>query len=327
MFVDLVTITVIAGNGGNGCDSYYQRTDRKSVPHGGDGGKGGSVIFRADNNVQDLETFCFRQKMTALPGGHGGSEKKRGRNGEDLVVLVPPGTQITDKARGLLIRRLGKAGDEVVVAEGGAAGGGNQGGKPATKGEKGAEIEIELSLRIPADVFLVGMPNSGKSSLMNKLTRTRIKEEPYPFSTRQPELGVWKFSDYESLTLCELPSIYESSHEGKGLGSAFLKHLEGARHILYIVNYGSEFAESPAEGYAILRKELEMFSEELLEIPHAVVVNKTDLEGPKPKGRQKKFSPGVPVFPVSITSGEGLKEVQKYLGKILKEKQKEEANA
>lgn len=319
MFIDRVQIKVQAGSGGNGCDSYYQRTDRKSVPHGGDGGDGGSVIFRADVNAPGLNSFRFNQSLTALSGGHGGSDKKRGRNAEDLIVRVLPGTQILDPARGLLIRHLRHPGDEVVVVKGGEGGHGNQGGKMASRGEIGKTLEIELLLHLTADVFLVGLPNAGKSALMNKLTRTHLKEENYPFSTRTPEKGVWKYSDYESLTLCELPSLYEASHEGRGLGADFLKHLENAPHILYVLDPVSQFAESLAEGYAILRKELEIHSQDLLEIPHAVVVTKMDLPEAQArlKAKRKKFDPKVPVFYLSTVTGEGMKELTDYLKKLM----------
>lgn len=283
------------------------------VPHGGDGGHGGSVILRADSNVSSLDTFFNRRHFVAQAGVHGASEKKRGRNGEDLVVLVPPGTQVVDRTRGHLIRHLRHAGDEVVAAAGGQGGHGNQGGRPASHGQKTQEMELELILKIPADIFLIGLPNSGKSTFMNRLTRTHLKQEDYPFSTRQPEVGVLKISDYESVVLCELPSLYESSHEGRGLGAEFLKHLEGARHLLYFLEPASSFTGSLGEGYKILRKQLEIYSEDYLNIPHAVVVNKADLISGAGK---TKFDPGVPVFYISALSGEGIEKLIKYLEKM-----------
>lgn len=317
MFIDHISIVVQAGNGGNGCDSYYRRMDRKVVPHGGDGGHGGSVIFRADANVSSLDSFFNRRHFVAQAGVHGASEKKRGRNGENLLILVPPGTQIMDRTRGFLIRHLRRAGEEVVAAAGGQGGHGNQGGRPATHGQKVQEMELELILKILADIFLMGLPNSGKSTFMNQLTRTRLRREDYPFSTRQPEVGVMKISDYESLVLCELPSLYESSHEGRGLGADFLKHLEGARHLLYFLEPASSFAGSLGEGYQILRKQVETYSEDFLNIPHAVVVNKADLIS---GAGQKKFDPGVPVFYISALSGEGMEKLVKYLGKRVETK-------
>jgi GTP-binding protein len=313
MFIDRVHITVQGGHGGNGCNSFFRRADRKVIAHGGDGGRGGDVIFRADTNAQGLGIFRFNQTLSAAAGGNGGSEKKRGRSGENLVVLVLPGTRIMDREKNMLIRHLLKPGDEVVVAQGGSGGQGNIGGKESSNGDPGAVLEIELTLHIPADVFLIGLPNSGKSTLMNRLTRAHLKEEAYPFSTREPKIGVWAVSEYESVTLCELPSIYEASHEGRGMGSDFLKHLEGAKQLLYVIDPVSQFAGSLAEGYAILRKELEIYSEDFLHIPHAVVVNKMDLAEAPAKGKKKKFDAGCPVFYISALNGEGMEKLQAYL--------------
>ncbi len=320
MFVDQVHISVQSGRGGNGCDSYYQRTDRKVVAHGGDGGHGGSVIFRADEHAAGLERFHPNQHFAAEPGGNGGSEKKRGRNGEDLILLVPPGTKIFDLNRKLLIRHLTQSGEEVVAVKGGPGGQGNLGGKPAMPGGPSEELEIELSRRLPADIFLVGLPNSGKSTLMNKLTRTHLKEESYPFSTRMPEIGVWKASDYEALTLCELPSLYEGSQEGRGLGADFLKHLEGAPYIFYMIDPLSEFSASPQEGYEILRGQLAEYSEDFLQIPHAVLVTKMDLPEAQTKMKKTKIKTKAPVFFISLTQGEGMKELTRHLKKILDNK-------
>jgi GTPase len=320
MFTDRAQIKVQGGHGGNGCNSFYRRTDKKVVPHGGDGGRGGNVIFRADPNISDLGNFRFNQTLQALPGGHGGGDKMRGRNAEDLIVRVPIGTKIVDREKNLLIRHLMKAGDEVVVAKGGEAGSGNQGGKVSSKGGAGDLIDLELTMHLTADVFLVGLPNSGKSTLMNHLTRIHLKEESFPFSTRDPKIGVWKFSDYDSVTLCELPSLYEGSHEGRGMGSDFLKHLEGAKQILYIVDPVSDFAASVAEGYAILRKELEIYFEDFLHIPHAVVVNKMDLAEAQAQGKKKKkFDDGAPIFYISALTGEGVDKLQSYLKKTVEQ--------
>lgn len=287
------------------------------MPHGGEGGHGGSVIFRADANEPDLGNFRPKQTISAEHGGNGGADKKRGRNAGDSIVLVPVGTKIMDRDKNLLIRHLLRAGDEVVVAQGGMGGHGNQGGKEATSGQLGALHEVNLTLHIPADVYLVGLPNSGKSALMNRLTRTNLKEETYPFSTRDPKLGVWEVSDFESLKICKLPSVYEASHEGRGVGSNFLKHLEGASHILYIVDPVSQFAESLAEGYAILRKELEIYSEDFLKIPHAIVVNKMDVAEAGAKVKKQKFKVGkTPIFYISAHTGEGLDKLQTYLKKF-----------
>ena len=321
MFIDRIHLLAQAGNGGNGCESYFRRTDKKLVPHGGDGGTGGSVIFRADVNAPGLRSFRYRQHLVAQSGGHGGSNRKRGKNGKDLVVLVPPGTRIHDRVRNLLIRRLMQGGEQVIILEGGRGGIGNDHGKQATPGERGKALDLELDIRILADIFLVGLPNSGKSKLLNRLAHTHFKEEEYPFATRNPEVGVWKLSDEEDsndkLVLCELPSLYRASHEGRGRGADFLKHLEGARCILYLLDPTSKFCSSLKEGLAILKKEVEIYQKDFLAIPCGVVVNKMDLPEIQERVKQENFRPRSPVFFVSALSGAGLEELSAYLKRYI----------
>ena len=316
MFIDRVHLLVQAGHGGKGCESYFRRTDKKLVPHGGDGGKGGGVIFRADVNAPGLGSFRYRQHLIAESGGHGGSNRKRGKNGKDLVVLVPPGIRIHDRVRNLLIRRLAHAGEEVIILEGGKGGVGNCGGKQATPGERGKSLDLELDIRIAADVFLVGLPNSGKSKLLNRLAHTHFKEEDYPFATRNPEVVVWDIEEEENgakLVLCELPSLYHASHEGRGRGTDFLKHLEGAKCIFYLLDPVSKFCSSLKEGLAILKKEIEIYQKDFLQIPQGIIVNKMDLAEAQEKVKQENFKPRAPVFFISALTGTGLAELSAYL--------------
>jgi GTP-binding protein len=313
MFIDHLHILVQAGNGGKGCDSVYRRTDRKVVYNGGDGGNGGSVIFRASDNAPSISHFRFKQHLIAESGGHGGSSKKRGRNGQDLIVLVPVGIRIFDRQKNLLIRELHTSGEEVVVAKGGLGGVGNIGRKEAQMGEAGEVLDLELSIRLRAEVFLVGLPNSGKSALLNTLTNTHAKEETYPFATKTPELGVCAVSDYENVTLCELPSIYAMSHEGHGLGTDFLKHLENAKLILYVLDPLCQFSETLAEGFKILRNQVGMIDKNFLKVPHAIVVTKSDLPEVGSKAKNKRWKPGAPVFYISSKDKQGLKELRVFL--------------
>ena len=283
MFIDRIHFLIQAGSGGNGCDSYYRRTDRKMVPNGGDGGRGGRIIFRTDVNAPGLESFRMRQHLIAESGGHGGSSKKRGRNGKDMVILVPPGTRILDRTRNFMIRELLRAGEEIVVLEGGRAGLGNLGGKEATPGEKGASMDVELTLRIGAEIFFVGLPNAGKSKLLNRMTGARIKEEHYPFTTQTPEMAVLMDEVEEPVKICELPSLYGTSHEGRGLGLEFVKHLEGARAIVYVLDPISKFSPSLAEGLNILENAVAHYDKRFLQIPRVVIVNKMDLDESRKK--------------------------------------------
>jgi GTP-binding protein len=314
MFTDRVHLLVQAGNGGDGCDSVHRRTDRKVIYNGGDGGDGGSIVFRAAPNAPPIAHLRYKQHILAESGGHGSSNKKRGKNGEDLIVLVPAGTRIFDRRNGLLIRELGQEGEDVIVAKGGRGGVGNIGHKDSQPGQPGEILELEVSLLLRADVFLVGLPNSGKSSLLNVLTRTHAKEEAYPFATKSPELGVCSVSDFESVTLCELPSIYAASHEGHGLGTDFLKHLAKARLILYVVDPVSQFCSSLSDGFKILRNQVKIYDKEFLKTPSAVVMTKADLPEGAKAARGKKWKPGVPVFFVSAREKTGLDKLKTFLG-------------
>ncbi len=323
MFVDTIHLLLQAGDGGKGCESFYHRLDHKSFADGGDGGDGGSVVFRSDGNAPPISSFSFKQHLIADPGAHGKSAGKRGRNGKDLVLLVPPGSKIFDRERNLLIRELLRAGEEVVVLKGGKGGAGNQSGRPATLGEKGKTLDVEIRIKLLSDIFFVGLPNSGKSSLLNKLTNSKIKEEAYPFTTMHPEIAVYNKSDYEQMTLCELPSLYASSHEGRGRGNVFLKHLEGAKFVFYVLSPDSDFAESVEAGWELLRKEIEHFDAKLLELPYGVIVNKKDLLS---GGEKSAFSVGhrkVPKFYISVTTGEGLDELKTFLDSKIDEWAKE----
>lgn len=311
MFLDRIHLLVQSGNGGNGCESYSHRPDKKIVPEGGDGGRGGRVIFRADHNAPPLASFRYRQHQIAEPGGHGGNHRKRGKNGQDLIITVPAGARLYDRERGLLIRELFRTGEEVVVLEGGRGGVGNSSDRAATLGEKGKSLDLELTLRIQADIFLVGLPNSGKSSLLNRLTGARAKEEAYPFATTAPEMGVYQKSNYEKLTLCELPSIYGASHEGRGRGNDFLKHLEEAKFILYALSCGSEFEPSIEKQFQLLRGQLEIYNAGFLQIPYAVAVNKCDLR--EPGTPKERLSAEGPVFYVSVQTGEGMDSLTAFL--------------
>lgn len=313
MFVDRITVSAKAGNGGNGCDSYYRRTDRKSVPHGGDGGNGASVIFRADVNAPGLASFKFRQRLIADHGVNGGPTLKSGRNAKDLVILVPPGTRIYDREKNMLIRELPESGDEVVVCQGGIGGTGNHGGRPAQKGTQGVSHELELTVLLRADIFLVGLPNSGKSSLLNKLTNSKAKAEDYPFTTKQPEMGVYDRGFKDPISLCELPSVYQASKEGRGMGASFLKHLESAKLILFVTDPVSRFSDSVSEGVKLLQKLVADQSDEFKGIAQAVIVNKMDLPEAVEKVKKQRWKPGLPVFYISVKTGEGIGELKKFL--------------
>ena len=315
--IDKTHILVQAGDGGDGCESYYHRLDRKIVPNGGDGGRGGSIIFRATREAPPISRLQFRRHIVGESGSNGGANKKRGKNGSDMIVLVPNGTSLYDRNRNLALRESMVENEEVVVAMGGKGGTGNHGGKTAVLGERGVVLDLEISAYLAADVCLVGLPNAGKSSLLMKLTRANVKTEAYPFTTRSPELGVWKCSDYEQLTLCDLPSLYKASHDGRGMGNQFLKHLELAKGILYVLDPVSDFASSLKEGFEILREEVGHFNKKYLELPFAVIVNKIDLPEAREKASRAKWKSEGPLILTSAVTGEGLEELKKFLQRFL----------
>lgn len=315
-FVDEISIFIQSGDGGKGCESFFRRTDKKMVPNGGDGGDGGDVIIRADRNVTGLYSFRFYQKYRAGSGSHGSSNLKKGRDGKDLLILVPCGTTVLNKQDHLLIRDLVQEGDEVIALRGGRGGKGNgHHGKLAQPGQKGQVMDVIFNLRLNADIFLVGFPNSGKSMLLNCLTGSKAKSEPYPFSTLSPQLGMFETPDFENLSLCELPSIVKGSSRGKGLGNQFLKHLERAR-LIFLMADPFQDAFNLKSAYNDLLAEISARNPGWASLPHFLVVGKRDLPETKERVGPLGDLP-CPVFFVSAATGEGTGELMEEAQKVL----------
>ena len=327
--IDEVNIAVKAGTGGKGCESRAYISQKKFIATGGEGGRGGNVILRADSNVTTLKSFLYRCHFEADSGGPGGSNHKKGKGAGHLVVAVPCGTMIYDTEKQFLLRDLVSPGDEVVLVEGGKGGAGNEGKKEATAGGEGRALQITLRLKIPAEAFLVGFPNSGKSKLLNRLTAAHVKEESYPFSTKYPELGVFETPDYEKIHLCELPALYRDSPIGRGVGFDFLKHLGRARFVILMLDPLSSFAASIREGYETLLEVMRQYAasrpagphgRSLLEIPRAVVISKMDLAEARRRVEGEKFRPEVPLFLISGETGEGIEPLMRYIAHQMREK-------
>jgi GTP-binding protein len=284
-FIDRVRIRVKAGDGGSGISSFRrEKFVPMGGPDGGDGGKGGDVIVRADANLSTLLDYTYRDQWRAEDGDHGSGSNKTGATGADILLPVPPGTIVRDVRSGEIIADVLTDGEQLVVARGGRGGKGNaffatstrQAPREYQPGEEGEEREFELELRLIADVGLVGQPNAGKSTLLSVVSAARPKIADYPFTTLAPNLGVVQLSDSRTFVVADIPGIIEGAHEGKGLGLQFLRHIERTRLLAFLIPIDS--MDWQAE-YDQLRSEVTAYSAELAQKPHCVVFTKMDLLG------------------------------------------------
>jgi GTPase len=283
MFVDRVEIEVAAGDGGAGAISFRrEKYVPKGGPDGGDGGRGGSVVFTVDRNVKTLLDFRHRPFYRAEAGHRGQGANKTGADGADLRIAVPPGTVVRDVTSGDAVADLTLPGSEWIAAKGGRGGRGNarfatptrQAPRHAEPGGEGGRRKLELTLKLIADVGLVGLPNAGKSTLLSRITRANPKVGPYPFTTLSPNLGIAALDDERQIVFADLPGLIEGAHEGKGLGHEFLRHVERTRVLVFLVEAGAEDAERDLE---ILRRELAQYSEDLAAKPALVALSKIDV--------------------------------------------------
>jgi GTP-binding protein len=283
MFIDQVTIHVRAGAGGSGACSFARyKYKPKGGPDGGDGGRGGSIYVRADPNLATLLDYRYRTTWQAERGEHGKGKTMTGASAPDLILPVPPGTVVKDAATNEVLGEVVRPGDQLLVARGGRGGRGNARFATPTHraprewepGEEGEERDIELELKLIADVGLVGEPNAGKSTLLSVITAARPKIADYPFTTLEPQLGVVGLSDHRSFVVADIPGIIEGAHRGKGLGLTFLRHVERTRVLAFLVPLDSP---DPAAVYARLRREVRAYSEALYRKPHLVLLSKRDL--------------------------------------------------
>jgi GTP-binding protein len=291
MFIDQVRVDVVAGDGGSGMAAFRrEKFVPKGGPSGGDGGRGGSVHVAADPNLWTLLDYTYRTKWVAESGEPGGPSQQTGRSASDLVLPVPCGTEVRDAATGETLGEVLRPGDTLLVARGGRGGLGNQHFATPTRqaphhyqpGEDGERRTIELVLKLIADVGLLGEPNAGKSTLLATVTAARPKIADYPFTTLEPNLGVVKLSDHRSFVIADIPGIIEGAHQGKGLGLAFLRHVERTRLLVFMIPVTTPDLDG---AYAMLRAELEAFSPALAAKPHCVALTKGDLvAGRSPPG-------------------------------------------
>ncbi|MDD5618403.1 MAG: GTPase ObgE [Candidatus Omnitrophica bacterium] len=281
MFIDRVKTVVKGGTGGDGCRSFYSdKLSPNKRPDGGNGGKGGSVILKASRNVYTLLDFKYRHEFKAPDGRHGSGNTRRGKEGTDVVILVPVGTQIFDEPSGCLLEDLDVDGREIIIARGGKGGWGNYERRTATQGKPGEAKTIVLDLKLIADVGIIGFPNAGKSTLISKISSARPQIAAYPFTTKEPNLGVVEAGD-ASFTIVDIPGLIEGAHTGKGLGDKFLRHVERTKVLVHIIDMAGVDARDPLKDYEILNKELAFYSREILNKPQILVANKIDLEPAK----------------------------------------------
>ena len=297
MFIDYAKIELQAGNGGNGIVSFHrEKYIDKGGPSGGDGGKGGDIVFVTNSNLHTLQDIRYRRLYKAKNGQSGGSNKKTGKSGEDLIIEIPCGTVIKDQASNTMIVDMVEDNHSHIVCEGGVGGKGNHHFKSSTQqtprfsqeGTQGNHLKIELELKVLADVGLVGLPNAGKSTLLSVMTTAKPKIADYPFTTLQPHLGIVKYGEYQSFVMADIPGLIEGASEGKGLGHQFLKHIERNKILLFLIDI---LEENPQEIFDKLKKELETFNDTLMDKPTLVVRTKLDtIQDPKTLDQWDSFS-------------------------------------
>tara|TARA_B100000029_G_C17476883_1_gene924106 strand:- start:354 stop:1340 length:987 start_codon:yes stop_codon:yes gene_type:complete len=320
-FLDQAKIYVKAGDGGSGSSSFRrEKFIEFGGPDGGDGGRGGSIVFLSDKNLNTLIDFRYTQHFKAEKGENGKGSKKTGKSGKNLILKVPIGTQIFEEDNNTLIKDLNKPEEKVVVANGGKGGLGNvrfksstnRAPRKTTNGDKGESFWIYLQLKVIADIGIVGMPNSGKSSLLSVLTSAKPKIANYPFTTINPNLGVASYN-HKEVTLADIPGLIEGAHEGTGLGDKFLRHIERCKNILHLIDITEE---NLLENYNKVRKELFKYSNKLTKKNEIIVLNKIDMISDEETQEKIKILNNKirkKIYAISALKHKGLNSIKKIL--------------
>lgn len=328
-FVDKARIIIKAGNGGDGCSSFHrEKYVSHGGPDGGDGGRGGNVIFYADDNMSTLLDFRFSRHFKAQNGENGRGKMQFGKKGDDIVIKVPVGTRVRDVASGKIIADLNKPGREKLVLRGGRGGKGNakfatptkQAPRYAQNGQRTNEYEVELELMTIADVGLIGLPNVGKSTILSVITSAKPKIANYHFTTLTPNLGVVKRYD-SSFVVADIPGLIEGAAEGAGLGHDFLRHIERTRLLVHVLDISGSEGRNPIEDYRQIRKELEQYSEKLTELPELIAANKMDITGAEDYLeflKEELADSNAEIFPVSAATAKGFEPLLDRVLELLK---------
>jgi GTPase len=329
LFIDRAKIQVYGGGGGNGCLAFRrEKSVPKGGPSGGDGGKGGDVYMECSDRVNTLLHFQYKRIFKAQRGRHGEGDKRHGKDGFDVTILVPPGTQVFREPEHELLCDFAKPGEIITVAAGGRGGRGNarfatstnQAPRRTEPGSPGEELELSLNLKLIADVGLVGFPNVGKSTLISRISSAKPKIADYPFTTLVPHLGVVQVDEYRTFVVADIPGLIEGAHDGHGLGDQFLKHVERTRVLVHLIDASIDTRDAVADYKAIV-KELELFNKELLDRKQLVVASKMDaLANPRKIAALKAMCTRkkLPFHAISAVTGQGIKELIGILDAMLR---------
>lgn len=331
-FIDEAKITVESGSGGNGCLSFRrEKFIPQGGPDGGNGGKGGDVVLLSTNRKRTLYQFRFKREFKAKNGHPGEGRQKTGKKGEDLVIEVPPGTLVIDPADGSIIKDFDKADEVFVIARGGRGGKGNTHFKSSTHrtprfaqpGEPGEFHELKLELKLLADVGIIGLPNAGKSTLVQAISSAKPKIGNYPFTTLSPNLGVVNTGWGEPFVVADIPGLIEGAHEGAGLGTKFLRHIERTRILIHLIDVTRIDGLDPLKDFHTINRELVLYNETLVEKPQIIVLNKLDIPGADAAATRFEASmPENEVFRISAVTGEG---TNRLLSKVVQLLDQEDA--
>ncbi len=325
-FIDEVKVYTSAGKGGRGCVSFRrEKYVPKGGPNGGDGGRGGHIIFKAKRDINTLLDIRYQQQYRAEHGQHGMGKDMHGKNGKNLVIPVPLGTLIKDAESEEILNDLTKDGQEFIAVKGGRGGLGNTHFKSSTRqaprfaqpGEPGEEINLVLELKLLADAGLIGMPNAGKSTLISAVSSARPKIADYPFTTLTPVLGVVKYAEFKSFVIADIPGLIEGAHKGAGLGYQFLRHVERTSVLLHLVDISEMGEGDPIDNLEKINRELKLFSHALVEKPQAIAGTKLDIKGNGEKLDRLALyckDKGYDFFPICAVTGQGIKKLMAYLG-------------
>ena len=328
MFIDEAKVILKSGDGGHGCVSFRrEKFIPKGGPDGGNGGKGGDIVLLCDRNEGDLQAYRWQPHRSARNGTPGMGRQCAGPDGADLIMPVPPGTQVLEEATGRLVAELTEHGERVILLAGGKGGLGNmnfkssvnQAPRRTTPGYPGEKGEFRLVLKTIADIGLVGYPNAGKSTLTNLLTAARPKTAPYPFTTLHVNVGVIEYPDrFDRIVMADIPGLIEGAHDNRGLGHQFLRHIERCTLLVFIIDMAGSENRKPWDDFKVLERELRLYSQVLAAKPRVIVANKLDLPAAPKYLQEFKARVKERVIPISCFNGDGLEDLRTQLWNAVK---------